>query len=64
MSKSGNVYVLLGCVPYEGESIIEIFDNPLQAEMRKIEYEMNKDELFYDYYKIEPYMVTTGVKSL
>ena len=64
MSKSGNVYVLLGCVDYEGESIIEIFDNPLQAELRKQEYEMNKDELFYDYLKIEPFMVTTGVKSL
>jgi hypothetical protein len=64
MSISGSVYVLLGCVDYEGESIIEIFDNPLQAELRKKEYEMNKDELFYDYYKIEPFMVTTGVKSL
>jgi hypothetical protein len=64
MSISGSVYVLLGGVDYEGESIIEIFDNPLQAEMRKIEYEMNKDELFYDYLKIEPFMVTTGVKSL
>ena len=64
MNISGNVYVLLGCVPYEGESIIEIFDNPLQAELRKKEYEMNKDELFYDYLNIEPFMVTTGVKSL
>ena len=61
MSKSGNVYVLLGVVEYEGESIIEIFDNPLQAELRKVEEE-NNEYSFFDYVRIEPYMVTTGVK--
>lgn len=61
MSKSGNVYVLLGGIDYEGESIIEIFDNPLQAELRKVEEE-NSDYTFFDYYTVEPYLVTQGVK--
>jgi hypothetical protein len=61
MSKSGNVYVLLGVVAYEGESIIEIFDNPLQAEKRKLEEE-NNEYSFFDYIKVEPYLLTTGVK--
>jgi hypothetical protein len=57
-----NVYILTGGVHYEGETIIEVFNNPLQAEMRKLEEE-NNEYSFFDYIKIEPYIVTEGVKN-